>query len=342
MTRSIRSRLLKVLATALRVPPEPAADPITERFERRCGALLAQPTIDGATGNSEDGFVVQGPLRPDTALVLSILRRLYPREIIVLSTWADSPTELIAALRPYCSAVELLNPPEHPGGSNRNLQIHSTQAGLRKADALGARTLLKMRTDTCLLSPRLFDLYRLILAKMDRHPSAESGLERRIFVPQTYTKKFFPYHVSDIIMLGHAEDLIRYWDVPLDERRLSPESFSWSCQPLEKIGTQGLLPECYLGKQFADRLRSSPVPKDALADYWKLLRDHFVVMDDTWFDFYWLKRPSYLQPLAVDEVVSHQFWLGLYHGLDLRNDAWRAELRTARREGAMFEYDLTR
>jgi len=339
MSIAFRSKFRNAIATLLGIQPTPTSSPATERFERRYRALVSSPPGSPVDGNAADGFVVQGPITPDTERVLRALRQIYPAEVIVLSTWNDSCPDLHSVLGLFCNAVVTSPRPEPAGGSNRNLQIASTLAGIRRAQTLGASTLLKMRTDTCLLAPNVFDLYRAIQAQTDLHSCISSGLRGRIFVPQTYTKKYFPYHVSDIIMLGHTADLLNYWDVPLDTRQMSPESFSWERQPLEKIGHQGLLPECYFGKRYADRLIPSSTSTDSLTQYWNFLRDYFVVLDDSWFDFYWFKRPDYLQPLAVDEVVSHHFWLSLYFGCNPRADLLQLDLADARREGATFAYD---
>ena len=332
----LRSRLSRFVGAALRGGDRLRLDAVAQRFERRARALANAPAGSRA-GDPSDAIVVQGPTTADTETSLASLRRLYPREIIVLSTWQDTDTALRARLAGYCNAVVLSAPPRSPGGSNRNYQIVSTNAGLARARELGALTVIKMRTDTCLMSPHLFALYRLLEAQYDRGAAQANGLAGRIFVPQTYTKKYFPCHVSDIVMLGHAGDLARYWNVPLDERPLAPEDFSWGRQSLERIGTEGLLPECYLGWRFAEGLgladRSAP-----LAAYWRLLRDYFVVVDDAWFDLYWLKRPLHLQPRAVDELVTHHFWQTLYFGLEVPLAAWRADLDAARTEGARFDY----
>lgn len=332
----LRSRLARLIGGVLRGGDRLRVDAVAERFERRSRALVDAPAAAGG-GDASDGIVVQGPATADTEKVLACLRRLYPRAKIVLSTWQDTDAALQARLAGYCDAVVISAPPRLRGGSNRNYQIVSTNAGLARLRELGARTVIKMRTDTCLMSPHLFALYRLLEAQYDRGAALAAGLTGRIFVPQTYTKKYFPFHVSDIVMLGDAGDLARYWSAPLDDRALAPEDFSWGRQSLERIGTEGLLPECYLGWRFADGLGLAD-PSDPLAAYWRLLRDYFVVVDDAWFDLYWLKRPLHLQPRAVDELVSHHFWQMLYHGLEVPAPAWQADLDAARAEGASFEY----
>jgi hypothetical protein len=233
--------------------------------------------------------------------------------------------------------VVLSAPPSKRGGSNRNYQIVSTSAGIRQARELGVRTVIKTRTDICLMAPCLFSLFRLVEPRVDRRQVEGRGLAGRIFVPQTYTKKYFPYHVSDIVMLGHLADLAAFWDVPLDERELAPDDFSWGGNSLERIGEEALLPECYLGKHYAERLSIAAEP-DALSAYWRMLRDFFVIVDDGWFDMYWLKRPQPLQPRAVDELVSHHFWQTLYFGLTPPAAVWNADLSVARSEGASFSF----
>ncbi len=333
---SPRATLSKLLERVLGRGVATGGDAVLQRFERRCQTLIEGGEVDGG-GRAEDGFVVQGPVSADTERSLACLRRLYARETIVLSTWQDSDVALLDRLRKFCDAVVLSVPPIRRGGSNRNLQIASTNAGLTRARELGVRTAIKMRTDTCLMSPQLFSLYRSMGALLDDKAVRAAGLSGRICVPQTYTKKYFPFHVSDIVMLGDLADLARYWNVPLDERELAQADYSWGSQTLERIGMEGLLPECYLGLRFAQAVGLRP-GEEAMAAYWRLLRDYFIVVDDAWFDLYWLKRPLHLQPRAVDELVSPHFWQSLYYGLEPSAAVWEAELSAARREGASFAF----
>lgn len=308
-----------------------------QRFGEKYLGMQESPARQDTGSRDRTGFVLQGPVVPgNSARVLFVLRRLYPASTIVVSTWKGAAPDLVAALRHNCDQLVLSSPPAHAGGSNRNLQVVSTLAGLRQAQALGVETVVKMRLDTGLLAPHLFELFRVLTATYDDARLSGLGQRRRIFVNQTYTKKYIPYHVSDILMLGTTDDLIRYWDTPLDTRDLPVAAHSWGANRLEDIGFQGRLPECYFALEYCKRIGYPPA--DTLADYWRLLRDLFVVMDDSWFDLCWFKRPLHLQPLQVDELVSHHFWQSLYFGLDTNVPLAQAELLAAQRAGAMFSY----
>lgn len=308
------------------------------RFDAKLAGLLAVvPEAPPRPAVSTDGIVIQGPVvEGATRRSVAYLRRANPGVRVIVSTWRSTSPRLLRELGPECDALVVSDPPAHSGGSNRNLQLVSTQAGMNKARELGVQRVIKMRSDCCLLAPNLFSLYRRLDDVYASEACTRYGLRGRIFVTATYTKKFFPYHVSDLVMLGHLDDLALYWNQPLDSREIPTSLHSWRHNTLETIGIEGRLPECYLGRGFSQRL--GRVPKDTVEDYWQLLRDLFVVVDDSWFDLLWFKRVDPLQPRMVDEVINHQFWQCLYHGVSPPEGLLRAELHRARAEGARFDY----
>ncbi|MCB1772765.1 MAG: hypothetical protein KDI88_04050 [Gammaproteobacteria bacterium] len=299
---------------------------VVERFDSRFDALTRTPesaTRVPAIGKRA-GIVVQGPvLEASTPKVLAQLRILYPTATIVLSTWVDTAADLLDLIRPHCDAVLQTAPPSFGGGWNRNYQLVSTLAGLEHAKSLGVEVVLKLRSDAVIGNAELFDLYPRVAATYDDRVARSFGMRGRLFIPETYTKKYIMYHYADILMLGHIDDVIRYWETPSDSRSITSSDSSWGETPLSRIGTDGLLPECHFATRFLQRI-GWPV-QGTIEDSWSALRDLFVVMDDSWFDGFWFKRPHPLQPAPVDETVKHHFWQSLYHNVPLNRHAEKAE-----------------
>ncbi|MBN2719110.1 MAG: hypothetical protein JXX14_24895 [Deltaproteobacteria bacterium] len=297
---------------------------IKQRFKHRCDIIRKhaselihtnEPLNEEPSSERTftDAVVMQGPVTDDTADSLRYMRCIYPNALIVLSTWNGTEAKLLRPLKPFCDCIVTSEPPAVAGGRNRNYQIVSTYKGICEAESLGAQYVLKIRTDCCVTAPDVFNLYRTLSKHYDSGILNDTKSAGRIFVNQTYTKKFIPYHVSDIVMLGRISDLKRFWSVQPDNRELSVHDASWAINSLEKIGLEGLLPECYLTRHYAASIGWQI--KDSLVDYWRLMRDIFVVQDDSWFDLIWFKLPIPIQPLPVDETVTHAFWQSLYHGL---------------------------
>jgi hypothetical protein len=261
------------------------------------------PTADNA-------IVVQGPVLPGiTARALGAMSALYPRDLLVLSTWADTDPDLLAAVAPLIDDVVLSARPATPGVQNRNYQIVSTRAGIERAIARGARRVLKTRTDLAVLEPDLFARARWSTHQLASAPAKCAGLHDRLIVPSTFTRKYLLYHPSDLVMLGDARDLLLYWSAPLDPRGGTLLSDDWIDQPVAAVNMAGHPAESYLGGQFCRQL-GRPMP-GTLADSWAFYRDLFVVVDNDWFGLLWFKHlaiPDAAVHHGIRQTVTRAFW----------------------------------
>jgi hypothetical protein len=255
-------------------------------------------------------IVVQGPVLPyTTAYVVRAMSARHPSASIVLSTWDDTAAAELAAIRPWVDDVVLSPRPATPGIQNRNLQIASTAAGLACARAAGATTVLKTRTDLAVLEPQLFEQAAWWSSRIGRDAATRAGLHDRLIVPSCYTRKYLLYHPSDLVMLGHVDDLATFWQAPLDDRSGSLLAPEWLDQPLGTVNLAGNPTESYLGLAFCASLGRSV--RGTLEDSWAFYRDLFAVVDNQWFDLLWCKNlaiPDAALRGGLRETVSQTFW----------------------------------
>ncbi len=276
--------------------------------------LAARTTVRAP--RTGDAIVVQGPVVPGiTATVLRATSAVHPADLMVLSTWDDTDRGLLDEARPFVDEIVLSPRPTPAGIQNRNCQIVSTRAGVRRATECGARMILKTRTDTAVLADAVFDRARGCLDQLDGTAPHAAGSRNRLIVPSSFTRKFLLYHPSDLVMLGDAADIARYWSAPLDPREgrlLSPERID---QPLAAVNLDGIPAECYLGVQFC---RSLGRPIEAtLEASWRFYRDLFMVVDNEWFDLLWYKNlsiPDAAVRVGPRQLVTSRFWQSLYAG----------------------------
>ena len=73
--------------------------------------------------------------------------------------------------------------------------------------ALGARSILKTRTDLAILGESVFEQAERWLQNFDPARARRFGLRNRLIVPSSYTRKYLLYHPSDLAMVGAAEDM---------------------------------------------------------------------------------------------------------------------------------------
>lgn len=261
-------------------------------------------------------IVVQGPIVPyTTAYVVRAMSARHPEAAIVLSTWDDTPSDLVDAVQPWTDEVVFSPRPAVAGIQNRNLQILSTRAGIDRAVARGATTVLKTRTDLAVLQPDLFAQARWWCDRLGADAARRAGQRDRLIVPTSYTRKYLLYHPSDLVMLGHAEDLARYWSAPLDPRAGSLLDATWLDRPLADVNLDGNPTESYLGLAFCRSLQRPIL--GTVEDSWAFYRDSFAVVDHAWFDLLWMKHlavPDEGLEAHIRETVTPGFWRSLQMG----------------------------
>ena len=195
----------------------------------------------------------------------------------------------------------------------------STQAGIARALERGAQMILKTRTDIAILAGDVFEQAAWWLRAVGHDAARAGGLVERLIVPSSFTRKYLLYHPSDLVMLGTANDMARYWAAPLDTREgtlLSPERRR---QPLAAVNLDGNPAECYLGLHFCESLGRTV--EGTLADSWAFYRDLFAVVDNRWFDLLWLKNlsiPDAATTSGPRQLLSQHDWQALAAGGDLR------------------------
>ena len=278
---------------------------------------------------SEHAVVIQGPLVPHvTPRVVRAMSALHPRGFVVLSTWTDADPALVTALSPWVDEIVTSDRPTPVGVQNRNCQIVSTLAGIERAMARGARTILKTRTDLAVLNEDVFGQGRWWLDRIGCQAARAAGLHDRVIVPSSFTRKYLLYHPSDLVMLGDARDLRRFWSAALDPRGGSLLSADWIDMPLTALNMSGHPAESYLGLEFCRSIRR-PVA-GTLEDSWAFYRDLFAVVDNDWFDLVWFKNlaiPDVGVRSGLRQTVSHAFWQRLQYDARVREEATQVDPR---------------
>lgn len=230
------------------------------------------------------GLVLQGPyiIKDNFTLdTIRLYRKNYPEALIVLSTW-NVPEQDIATLKEIGIKIIFNQKPEFAGISNVNLQICSTKSGILLVKELGAKYVLKTRTDQRIYNPRFFDyLLNLQLAfpLQDNSKSQKS----RLVACSLNTFKLRMYGISDMFLFGDVNDMVRYWDIPFDNRNLNIAQFgsSWRSQAMLQIC------EVYFCVNYLRALGRNL--EFTLQDSLAAIADHFVVIDQKALDLFWNK-----------------------------------------------------
>jgi hypothetical protein len=254
----------------------------------------------------KSAIVVQGPIATDddfTIASLDYYRRANPGAVIVLSTWNDTPAELLKRCEAAGAVVVVSPKPTIAGALNVNYQSISSLAGLRKAKELGCEYGLKVRSDIRIHAPNaagfLYDL-------LQTFPLRNSPRQRARIVSTTYlTSKYCPYHLSDQILYGQIDDMLRYWEPPLN-KYAGPKP---EVAGLIKDSVAEQVPEIYLCRSYCEGL-GRPTSM-SLRAWWEALADCFLVIDRDLIDAYWPKYGPHVEHPAIT-LELHPAWTGLY------------------------------
>ncbi len=276
---------------------------------------VLQQSLPQRQSSATNAFLIQGQVIPElTAKIAGVYARYYPDSLRVLSTWEGTDPKLLEEIVPLVDQVLLNAPPKLAGVQNRNLQIVSTRAGLRYCQQQGAERVLKTRSDMFVMAPDLLNQCEQLRDHYDPTACRQLGLDNRLVIPQSFTRKYLPYSPSDLAMYGSTKDLLKFWDCPLDERQFGLLEVCQSSNLLQ-LGVEGLPAECYFGVNFCRRLGRSA--NGELADSWAFYRDLFLVTDNSWFELFWPKNPHIPDSFPLlphRETISNRFWHALLNG----------------------------
>lgn len=256
------------------------------------GATLGR---DGP-GQRAAAICIRGLCTPQTPALVRLYRALNPQARIFVATWEATPPEILEGLR-LSAEVILAADTDNPGVQNRNRQILLARAVLAAARREGFSYALLTRTDIALFQPdvlsSLINLHRAFPVKPGR-------LLGRLIAPDIFTRRFMPFHVSDILSFGTLPDLELQWAAPLAEAD-------------ENIAT-----EQYLHWRLYNALGLPPAEPD-LVSYRPFLRDYFIIRDFDWFGGLWVKHPTFRNGAALklrDSCVSQADWERLHFAHD--------------------------
>lgn len=289
---------------------------LAERFCLALGELDAAPLSRKPPASSSNGIVVQGPYDPaGTLMLMRILASQYPQDWIVWSTWVDTPSEVLALIRPWCDSIVLSQLPPHPGKGNCNLQRQTTLSGLKWLRMQGVDLALKVRSDGVPLAPDVFSRGRALYSYLAVPPPAK-GLRRRIIISNVFTFAHIPFHISDIVQMGDIADLEALWSFPDDVGVIAdPDDPHGQSMSLADLSRARLTGETQIGHQLAAIIG---VDIDySLSQYFEVVRDNLIVVDQQWFDVFLPKYHPTSQtlfirtPSVTKDLIDFQTWMAL-------------------------------
>ena len=251
---------------------------------------------------------MQGPIILNdnfTEETLKIYSKRFPNVKLILSTWDEYDSRLIKRIENIGVEVILNVKPDYYGFSNINLQIKSAKEGILKA--------LNSESEYCLKTE--LEKYRhdfllfLSISNLFSNNKSLNSSQRLITISKN-TFKYRLYGVTDMLMFGHINDMVNYWDIDYDNRPVSEINLGKTVLDYSKAN----ICEVYLCTKYLKKLNHDI--KFNFKDYWQILAKYFCVVDSSSIDFFWYKynrwdeRPRYSNSeRKLDEEFSFLDWI---------------------------------
>ncbi len=261
--------------------------------------------------------IIQGPIQENEEFLkqtVKIYKKIFKNSLIIVSTWESENKQFIEELRNENIHIILTDDTKiKKSRSNINKQIISTNVALNFAKEQDIKYCLKTRTDQRVYNN---NLESFLIALLKIFPVKKNKIiKSRIFVPPMGTFKFFLYHLTDLMMFGETEDLIKYWDkenydIGLKKMGLDEKNYFINDTPL--------CPETFLCSRFIGKIEDNVIWD--LENWWRCLKDYFCIIDNSSLDSLWLKYEweveyRYLKTYSdkITRTVDFHEWLSLYN-----------------------------
>lgn len=257
-------------------------------------------------------IVIQGPIVKENDFTLEtckIYKKIFNNsETIILSTWDTEDKKYLKNFESIGVKVLLSKAPDFAGRANLNYQILSTMKGLKEGEKLGCEYAIKTRTDQRFYSTNLSrDLFNLLKIYP---PSPNYNMHSRLVALSFNSFKYRYYGISDMFLFGNTQDMLKYWNSPLDTKKY--EEYKTIKQ---KDLWQQYCSETYIALHFLKNI--GVTPEYTLKHTWKIYKDLFIFIDKEILDMYWPKytnlnsRWRLFRPNMLEEM-RHSDWLNLY------------------------------
>lgn len=257
-------------------------------------------------------IVIQGPIVKENDFTLEtckIYKKIFNNsETIILSTWDTEDKKYLKNFESIGVKVLLSKAPDFAGRANLNYQILSTMKGLEEGEKLGCEYAIKTRTDQRFYSTNLSrDLFNLLKIYP---PSPNYNMHSRLVALSFNSFKYRYYGISDMFLFGNTQDMLKYWNSPLDTKKY--EEYKTIKQ---KDLWQQYCSETYIASPFLKNI--GVTPEFTLKHTWKIYKDLFIFIDKEILDMYWPKytnldsRWRLFRPNMLEEM-RHSDWLNLY------------------------------
>ncbi len=265
-------------------------------------------------------IIIQGNVGENFSFLLEtckIYKKIFPNSLIIISTWDDEVKQNFDIMSKLGVSVIFNKRPSDPGFGNINLQLVSTKSGLDLAKLKNLKYCIKTRAD-CRMNKN--DIYPYLKALVEIFPLKKNvKANSRIVASSVNTCKYKIYGTTDILLFGHIDDMLIYFESTLFDESLLKYKFG---KFPSLINNTPVVAETFLCARY---LKNIGVNLEWTLDHWwECLRDYFCIIDSDSIDFLWKKKDWQYEKrfLKSYSSLSHRAvnfadWISLYNELNL-------------------------
>ena len=232
------------------------------------------------TKPNEYAIVLQGPVLDGfTAETIRIYRKIFPKAVIIVSTWKSTDSELVAELRSLADEVILSDLPSTSGLLNIHYQTKSSYEGSKKAYELGIPYSMKTRTDQRILQPMIFEYFKSLFELFPLDNEFLDVQKERI-ITASGGGIARPYFINDFFYFGTSYDMMKFFDFPPDNMD-NEIAASLARLRTRKKNFRGIriAPEAHIIKSYVYRTSKRPNECEATVKrFWEDLRKRFLII----------------------------------------------------------------
>lgn len=231
--------------------------------------------------SAKRAIVIRGSMgEENNFLTVQKIAHDYPEDLVIVSTWDDVPPKDQDRLRLLCDQLVTSAKPAYAGSQNRNMQVTLAQRGLAVAMESNAAKCLICRTDTMFTRPYTLDGFDWLMERFPLSPEAKQRQKGRMIVPNLYTRRFLPYHASDLFTYGWKEDVAAFWNASgYDDRPINSLDY-FDCGFMTTLDTclrNKVVVETYFWLNYIEKIGRKPLY--TIADWMNFLKDYLLVTD---------------------------------------------------------------
>lgn len=236
--------------------------------------------------------ILQGPIMVKDHFTLETVRlykKTFPLASIIVSTWLGENEKEIHEIERAGATVVQSAIPNESGVFNINYQCISSSVGIKTSIQLGCEYILKTRTDTRLYRNNIFEMMYTLIKE---HPITIDNCQERIVVLGGNRGKLFQsYNFCDFVTFGNANDLLEFYDIPIDRRfknRVDSERKHRSDMTRKQEAEQMMNPEIMLIESYLQRKGNEL--NFSIGECWKNVCKYFISISPRDICLYWMDK----------------------------------------------------